>query len=76
MINRAEVIKKRNDLKYIIDYLSCARYNKHMTKKENDRIEKALKLARDKYRFYNSLLKTPIKKENENDRDRIKSDTK
>ena len=47
-----------------------------MTKKENDRIEKALKLARDRYRFYNSLLKTPIKKENENDRDRIKSDTK
>ena len=75
MINRAEVIKKRNDLKYIIDYLSCARYNKDLSKKENDKIDKALRLARNKYNFFNNLLKTPINKENEDDRDRIKTNT-
>lgn len=76
MINRAEVLKKRNDLKYIIDYLSCARYNKSMSQAENDKIDKMLKAAKNKYNFFNNLLKTPVKKENEDDRDRIKFDTK
>ena len=76
MINRAEVIRKRNNLKYIIDFLSCERYSKTISRAENDRIEIQLKEARKRYDFYNNLLKTNIKKENENDRNRIIPNTK
>ncbi len=76
MINRAEALKKRKELKLVIDYLSCARYDKQISDEESYRIEKALKQAKDKYRFYNCLLKTPMKKENEDDRNRISINTK
>jgi hypothetical protein len=62
-MDRAEIIRKRNELGRAIDELNKKRYDQFATKKENNKIEKTYEQLKRKYNFYNGVLNMKTKME-------------